>query len=381
LIRIDKYLKGDKVIWAVVILLSLFSLVMAYSASSNLAYRIADGDASQFLFRHARMIVLGLVIMLYVQNMNFKYLSKLSVIAIWVTAILLLVTLLFGRNVNSASRWIMGFQPSDLAKLMLVIYVARKLAMSGDKIKNFKEGLLPILIPMGLICMLILPANFSTAALLFATCFIMLFIAGAAIKHLAAMVGGAVALFGLLLLINTINPELLPRLNTWVTRISSFDSGNVEENYQATQAKLGIANGGIIGTGPGNGIIKNDIYSAQSDFVYAAALEEFGLIIAGIGILLAYIILFFRAIRIGLKAESKFGGFMVLGLSIGFILQALINMGVAVNLLPVTGQPLPLISMGGTSILFTCFALGIILSVSKTVYQENETEIENPVTA
>lgn len=370
MISIDKYLKGDKVIWTVVILLSLFSLVMAYSASSNLAYRIADGDATQFLFRHAKMLVLGIVIMLYVQNVNFRYLSKVSVIAIWITAVLLLVTLLFGRNINAASRWIMGFQPSDLAKVMLVIYVARKLAIGGDKIKNFKEGLLPILIPVGLTCLLILPANFSTAALLFATCFVLLFIAGAALKHLGAVLGVAFAGFGLLLLINTINPDLLPRLNTWMTRISSYDSGAVEENFQATQAKLGIANGGVLGTGPGNGIIKNDIYSAQSDFVYAAALEEYGLIIGGIGVILLYVILFFRAIRIGMKTESKFGGFMVMGLSFGLILQALVNMGVAVNLLPVTGQPLPLISMGGTSILFTCFALGIILSVSRTVYQE-----------
>lgn len=371
-LSIDKYLKGDKAIWSIIILLSIISAIMAYSASANMAYRLTDGDATPFFFKHLVMLVLGIVTIIYLQHFEFRYFSRLSQLGIWVAGALLLVTLLFGRNVNSAQRWIMGFQPSDLAKIVLVIYVARMLAKNKGKIKNFKEGLLPILIPIGAICVLILPADFSTAAMLMAVCFALLFVGGVAVKHLLAVLGGAIGILMLLIALNHMVPGLLPRVHTWEQRLLGYSSGSAEENYQAQRAKVAVANGGVIPRGPGNGTIKNELYSAQSDFVYASIIEDYGSIIGGLGMLLLYLMFLFRSIRIMTKTSSSFGGYLAFGLSFLLVFQALINMGVGVNLLPVTGQPLPLISMGGTSILFTCVSIGIILNISRTVYKEEE---------
>lgn len=373
-LSIDKYLKGDKAIWSIIILLSIMSAIMAYSASANMAYRLTDGDAIPFFFRHLVMLVLGIVTIIYLQHFEFRYFSRLSQMGIWVAAALLLVTLIFGRNINSAQRWIMGFQPSDLAKIILVIYVARMLAKNKDKIKNFKEGLAPILIPIGGICLLILPADFSTAAMLLTVCFVLLFVGGVAIKHLLAVLGGAIGLLMLLIALNHVVPGLLPRVNTWEQRILGYSSGSADENYQAQRAKIAVANGGIWGNGPGNGTIKNELYSAQSDFVYASIIEDYGSLFGGLIMLLLYLMFLFRSIKIMTKTSSSFGGYLAFGLSFLLVFQALINMGVGVNLLPVTGQPLPLISMGGTSILFTCVSIGIILNISRTVYSEEEVE-------
>ena len=373
-LSIDKYLKGDKAIWSIIILLSIMSAIMAYSASANMAYRLTDGDATPFFFRHLVMLVLGIVTIIYLQHFEFRYFSRLSQLGIWIAAALLLVTLIFGRNINSAQRWIMGFQPSDLAKIILVIYVARMLAKNKGKIKNFKEGLVPILIPIGGICLLILPADFSTAAMLLTVCFALLFVGGVAIKHLLAVLGGAIGLLMLLIALNHVVPGLLPRVNTWEQRILGYSSGSADENYQAQRAKIAVANGGIWGNGPGNGTIKNELYSAQSDFVYSSIIEDYGSLFGGLIMLLLYLMFLFRSIKIMTKTSSSFGGYLAFGLSFLLVFQALINMGVGVNLLPVTGQPLPLISMGGTSILFTCVSIGIILNISRTVYREEETE-------
>lgn len=382
--QLKKYLLGDKVIWMVLIILSLFSIVIAYSASSNMAYRLTDGDATPHLFKHAIILVLGIGATYYMHKINFKYFSKISVIGIWLSAILLLLTLLLGESINGSKRWLWRFQPSDLAKIMLVIYVARSLSIKRDIIKDFRNGLLPILIPIGVICGLILPADFSTAAMLFAVCFILLFIGGVAIKHLLAIIGSAVGVFGLLILLNAASPGLLPRVDTWSSRVFAFTSGandpttDNKENYQSNQAKIAIANGGVFGTLPGKGTVKNGLYSAQSDFVFAVTLEEFGLIGGGLTLILLYFILMTRSVRIMSKLESHFGTYLAFGLSFSIVFQALINMGVGVNLLPVTGQPLPLISMGGTSIIFTCISIGIILSVSREVYKDElETNKKN----
>ena len=371
---IEKYIKGDKVIWTVIIILSLYSLVMAYSASSNLAFRIAGGNVVPYLMKHLIILIMGIVFIIYLQFFNFKYFSRLSQIGIFVSILLLFITLLFGVNKGNASRWIMGFQPSDLAKLILVIYVARMLVYKKISIKDFKKGLVPILWPTGLICALILPADFSTAAMLFLVCFIMLFIGGAKLKHLGAIICSGLGFFALLILINLAFPGLLPRVDTWEKRLLSFESGNKKENYQAEMAKRAVANGFLFGKGPGKGHIKNDLYSAQSDFIYASSIEEFGSLFGGVGIVVLYLILFFRSIRIMNNTESSFGSYVVFGLSFMLVFQSLINMGVGVNLFPVTGQPLPLISMGGTSILFTCISLGIILNVSRTVYKDSINE-------
>ena len=368
---IEKYLKGDKVIWTIIILLSLYSIIMAYSSSSNLAFRIAGGNVAPYVIKHTLIIVIGIVLIIYLQFFPYKYFSRLSQIGIFVSIVLLFVTLLFGVSKGNASRWIMGFQPSDFAKLVLILYVSRVLTNKQAEIKDFKKGLVPILWPVILICGLILPADFSTAAILLIVCFTMMFVGGAKIKHLGSIVGAAFMCFLFLILINMAFPGFLPRVDTWEKRMMSYGSGNKQENYQAEMAKRAVANGFLFGKGPGKGHVKNDLYSAQSDFIYASSIEEFGSIIGGIVLLILYMILFFRAIRIMNKVESKFAAHLVFGLSFMLIFQSFINMGVGVNLLPVTGQPLPLISMGGTSILFTCFSLGIILNVSSTVYNDS----------
>jgi len=371
---VEKYIKGDRVIWTVVILLSLYSLVMAYSASSNLAFRIAGGNVAPYLMKHLVILLIGIVLIIYLQFFNFKYFSRLSQIGIFVAIVLLFITLLFGVNKGNASRWIMGFQPSDLAKLILVIYVARMLVYKQVVISDFKQGLVPILWPIAVICVLILPADFSTAALLFIVCFVMLFVGGAKLIHLGSIIGSAIVGFLFLVLLNLAFPGFLPRVDTWQKRLLSFESGSRQENYQAEMAKRAVANGFLFGKGPGKGHVKNDLYSAQSDFIYASSIEEFGSLIGGLGLVVLYLILFFRSIRIMNKTESRFGAYVVFGLSFMMIFQSFINMGVGVNLFPVTGQPLPLISMGGTSILFTCISLGIILNISRTVYKDSADE-------
>jgi cell division protein FtsW len=344
---------------------------MAYSSSSNLAFRIAGGNVAPYMIKHTLIIIIGIILIIYLQFFPYKYFSRLSQIGIFVSIVLLFVTLLFGVSKGNASRWIMGFQPSDFAKLVLILYVSRVLANKKDEIKDFKKGLLPILWPVIIICGLILPADFSTASILLIVCFTMMFVGGAKIKHLSSIIGAAFIGFLFLILINMAFPGFLPRVDTWEKRMMSYGSGNKKENYQAEMAKRAVANGFLFGKGPGKGHVKNDLYSAQSDFIYASSIEEFGSIVGGVGLLFLYMILFFRAIRIMNKVESKFASHLVFGLSFMLIFQSFINMGVGVNLLPVTGQPLPLISMGGTSILFTCVSLGIILNVSSTVYNES----------
>lgn len=379
---IDKYLKGDKTIWTVVILLTLASTVIALSASSNMAYRLTEGDAKPFWFKHVATLIMGFVLMIYLQHFKFKYFSRISQMGIWVAGILLLMTLLFGRNINSAQRWIMGFQPSDLAKIVLILYLARLLTIKHDKLHDFKEGVLPLILPIAGICVLILPADFSTAFMLGTASFILLFVGGVKIKHLLAVVGGAIMLFMMLIMINKVT-GILPRATTWETRMISFFGGGDEseesketkiDNYQANQAKAAVVNGGLFGTKPGRGNVKNDMYSSQSDFVFSTIIEEFGSLIGGFILLILYLTFFFRSIRVALKVNSSFGAYVAFGLSFLLVFQAMINMGVGVNLLPVTGQPLPLISMGGTSILFTCISIGILLNVSKSV-ESNEKQV------
>ncbi|MFT7613861.1 MAG: cell division protein FtsW [Parvicellaceae bacterium] len=369
-----KYLKGDRVIWMIVILLSLCSIVVAYSASSNMAYRLKDGDATSFLIKHSVILLFSFCAIIYIHNIKFSFFSRVSQLGVWVAGVLLFVTLIFGVNKGNASRWIMGFQPSDLAKLVLIIYVARVLSMKKDDIKSFK-GLLPALIPIALICGLILPADFSTAALLFVSCFVLLYVGGAKLKHLAAVVGMMVGLFLTLIAVNEIAPGTLPRAETWKERIVDFFTGEDVENYQSTQAKMAIVNGGAFEFSPGGGDIKKQVYSSQSDFVFTTIVEEYGSVLGGIGLVMAYLILFFRCLKLTAKSTNRFGAYVAFGLSFVLVLQAFINMGVGSTLLPVTGQPLPLVSMGGTSILFTCISIGIVLSISRTIEKGEEADV------
>lgn len=367
------YLKGDRVIWIIAMILAAVSLLSVYSSISALAYKHYDGNTLYYLLKHGLMLSLGMLIIYYIHRIQYKYFSRLSQIAIWVAVALLLFTLIFGANINDASRWLripilnQNVQPSDFAKIALITYVARMLAMKQDTIKSFKDGVLPILIPIGLICGLILPANFSTAALLFAVCLVLMFVGRVAIKHIAMVVGAGVGVFALLILLSSTMPNVLPRLETWKSRIVNFQEPNDEANYQIDHAMMAIQAGGVLPKGPGHGDSRNYLPHPYSDMIYAFIIEEYGSILGGVGLLLLYLILLYRAIRIAGRCERPFGALMVTGLTFSIVLQALINMGVAVKLIPVTGQTMPLVSMGGTSTWLTCLALGMILSVSRSV--------------
>ena len=365
-----KYIKGDKVIWIAVLLLSLLSILVVYSSVVALAYRYKGGDTASYLIKHVFIVSSGILLMYFIHKVKYTYFSRISQLAVFLAAPLLLYTLLNGISAGEASRWLaipgtsLTFQTSDFAKLALISYVARMLSIKQNQIKDFKTAFLPIVIPVGVICALILPANFSTAALLFLTCFVLMFIGRINVKHLLLLVGSGIVV-GLLLIVLIFNfPNAIPRGATWKARIEGFRNGDSESNFQAEQAKIAIASGGVIGKGPGNSMQRNFLPQASSDFIFAIVIEEWGLVTAII-IIFLYLILLFRGVRIANKSEKTFGSLLAIGLTFNLVFQAMINMAVAVNLLPVTGQPLPLISMGGTSIWFTSIAVGMILSVSR----------------
>ncbi|MBL4669552.1 MAG: FtsW/RodA/SpoVE family cell cycle protein [Flavobacteriales bacterium] len=367
---VDKYIKGDRIIWLVVFLLAILSVLTVYSSIVTLAYKYKDGDTIYYLVKHLIILVVGFGLMLGAHNLNYKYYSRISQIAIFISIPLLAITLIFGANINDASRWLVipvinqTFQTSDLAKLALIMYLARLLYKKQDNIQDFKSAFLPIMVPVLVVCGLILPANFSTAAMLFTTSLIIMFIGRVNIKYILSLIGIGLASLMLLMLIASAKPDLLPRMGTWAKRIESFSAGGSEGNYQADQAKIAIASAYPFGKGPGGSTQRNFLPHPYSDFIYAIVIEEYGLA-GGLGVIILYLILFYRGIKIAQRAEKTFGTFLAVGLSFSLVFQAMINMAVAVNLFPVTGQPLPLVSMGGTSIWFTCLAIGIILSVSR----------------
>lgn len=387
-----KKTKGDAVIWAVVILLSIFGLLAVYSSTGTLAYKKQGGNTEFYLFKHLSFLTFGLILMYLSHLVNFKYYSRISQILLILSFVLLPYTLFFGTDINDARRWItlpvigFTFQTSDLAKLALIMYVARFLSKRQDEIKDFKKSFLPVTITIALICALIMPANLSTALVLFATCLLLMFIGRIAFKHILLVVGsGALAATVLVVMALTLPDDALSkiaRLKTWKHRIEHFaarDKGPVDErealqtDYQVVQAKIAIAGGGLIGKGPGNSTQRNFLPHPYSDFVFAIILEEYGLIGASFLILL-YLVLLFRCIRIVIRSPRAFGALLAVGLSFSLVIQAFINMGVAVNIFPVTGLPLPLVSMGGTSLIFTSMAFGIILSVSRDVEEKESSE-------
>jgi cell division protein FtsW len=307
----------------------------------------------------------------------YKYYARISQLAIYLSVPLLLFTYFFGTNLNEASRWYtlplinITFQPSDLAKLALIIYVARLLSKKQENIQDLKKGFISIMAPVVGITILILPSNFSTAAMIFTTCLVLMFVGRIRIKYILLLVLVGIVSFALLILIATNSPKLGGRFGTWQTRIESFTSGDSEANYQVEQAKIAIASGGIFGKMPGNSVQKNFLPHPYSDFIFAIIIEEFGLL-GGILVVLLYLILLFRAIKIVIKSQRNFAAFLTFGVAFSLVFQAMTNMMVAVNLLPVTGQTLPLISMGGTSIWFTSISIGIILSVSREIEASND---------
>lgn len=371
--KIFQYIQGDKAIWAVVALLALFSFLPVYSASSNLAYLYGDGSTLPFLLKHFAHLVLGFAILYGVHKIPCHYFRGLSIIALPVVIILLLITIAEGTTIDgaNASRWIripfvgFTFQTSTLASVVLMTYVARYLSRIKDKEIAFKETLLPLWVPVFVVLGLILPANLSTAAIIFMMVVVLVFIGGYPLKYLGVILGAGLLFLSLFVLAAKAFPEVFPnRVDTWISRVENFsDNEDTAADYQIEKAKIAIASGGVTGLGPGKSIQKNFLPQSSSDFIYAIIVEEFGMI-GAFFLLFLYLLLLFRLVVVAHKADSMFGKLLVVGVGLPIVSQAFINMAVAVELFPVTGQTLPLISSGGTSIWMTCLALGMILSVS-----------------
>lgn len=366
---IERYFKGDKYIWTIVLVLSVVSLLAVYSSTGTLAYKKQGGNTEYYLFKHFFIILMGFVIMYAAHRARYTFYSNMSLIAIVTTVPLLIITLFAGTNLNEASRWItlpvlnMSFQTSDFAKVALILFLARTLSYKQDNIKDFKSAFLPMIIPVILICGLILPSNFSTAAVIFMTAVVLMFIGRVSSKYILMLFASGIVGLALFIGIAYIT-KYDGRIKTWQNRIENHLSGDEKESYQTEQAKIAIATGGLIGKGPGSSTQRNFLPHPYSDFIYAIIIEEYGFI-GGLVVLILYLALFFRVIMIVRKTSKAFATFIAIGCGFSLVFQALINMAVAVNLFPVTGQPLPMLSMGGTSVLFTSLAIGILLSVSR----------------
>jgi len=383
-------IKGDKPLWAVFVLLASFSFLPVYSSASNLAYLYGDGNTFGYLFKHFIHLSLGFFLMYMVHKIPYKYFRGISILMIPVILVLLAYTIFqpgISESMTNSNRWIripivgLGFQPSTLASIIILIYVARYLSKIKDKLITFSQSILPLWVPVFLTISLILPANFSTSAILFSMVMLLCFLGGYPIKYLIGILSSAVILFSIFLLSVKAYPDLFPnRVDTWKSRIVNFvDSKETKSNYQIEKAKIAIATGGIRGLGPGKSVQKNFLPQSSSDFIYAIIVEEYGLI-GGLALLLLYLWFLFRVIIISNKSKSVFGSLLAIALGIPIVFQALVNMAVAVQLFPVTGQPLPLISSGGTSIWMTCLAIGIIQSVRiGSENNDNETDENNPL--
>lgn len=398
-----KKTKGDKVIWALVGLLVLVSLLVVYSATGSLAYKNYKGNTEVYLFKQIVFIALGFCVIYFAHRVNYTLYSRVAKVLFLLSIPLLVYTLFFGATINQGSRWIrlpiinMTMQTSDLARLALFMYLARILSRRQNVIKDFKKGFLPVIGPVAITCALIAPANLSTALLLGSTCMMLLFIGRVSGKHLLLTV--AVAAIPVAILISaamvkhktggddeettTVSAHkskgnrLTARVDTWISRVENFMYGSKEvsndDSYQTDQAKIAIAKGQTFGKGPGNSEQRNFLPQAYNDFIYSIIIEEYGLL-GGAFIIFVYLALLYRCIRLYKRCPYAFGAFLALGLSFTLVLQAMANMAVNVNLFPVTGVTLPLVSMGGSSFLFTCLAIGIILSVARNVEQHEGKE-------
>ena len=380
---LDK-IKGDKIIWSIVLLLAIFSFLPVYSASSN----FGNGFILSNLIKHVAIVLVGIVIMYSIHLIPYKYFKGLSLIFLPFIIAILLFTSLQGNLIDgaNASRWIklpiigLSFQPSSMATVILMVYVSFYLSKNYNKNINFSKTIFPLWIPIILVVFLILPSNFSTAAMIFLMIITLIFIGGYPFKYLLGIGFSGIILFSLFFLTVKNYPDLMPnRIDTWVSRIENFTSSeNSENNYQILRAKSAIATGMVFGVGAGKSSMKNILPQSTSDFIYAIITEEYGTI-GAISILLLYLLLLFRIIIVSYKSDTIFGQLLALGAGLPIIFQAFINMGVAVQLFPVTGQPLPLISTGGTSIWMTFLALGIVLSVSTNRKPKSELSSDNPI--
>ncbi len=378
---LPKYFKGDRVIWGVIFLLSIFSLLAVYSSTGTLAYKYQEGNTAYYIVKHFVLLVAGLGIIFITHLIPFKYYSRLSQLFLYLSIFLLAITLVMGTSLNQASRWLtlpgLGFtiQTSDFAKLALIMYLARVLSLRQNKISDFNGVFVSLILPIVIVCGLIMPANLSTALILFASSFLLMFIGRVKVRYLFG-IGFVGILIIALIIAGVIITGKEGRVGTWQNRIESYFGGENEDNYQIEQSKIAIATGGIFGKGPGNSTQRNFLPHPYSDFIYAIIIEEYGFF-GGIIVLFLYLFLLYRAGVIVRKCRRTFAAFLAIGLTLSLVFQAMINMGVAVHLFPVTGQTLPLVSMGGSSILFTGVAFGIILSVSRSI-EKNEELIINP---
>jgi cell division protein FtsW len=368
--RIAAELKGDRTIWMIIVVLSLFSILAVYSATGSLAWQSRGGNTTYYLITHLVRLGFGLLLVYVCHLLHYRKYKNIAPYLILITIPLLFLTLLFGMSINDAARWIevpglgISFQTSDFAKIALIIYIARELTRKQEYISSFKDAFMPILAPVLIVCGLIAPANLSTALVLFATCLMLMFIGRVDLKYIGLLVLLGVIVFAALIVVGRFEPGLV-RVDTWISRTSEF-LNNPDGGYQVQQAKIAIARGGLIGEGPGNSISRNFLPYSYADFIYAIICEEYGLI-GGTAVLVLYVMLFLRTVKMVTKSPKAFGAFLAIGLSLSLTVQALANIAVSVHLVPVTGLTLPLISMGGTSMLFTCISLGMILSVSKFV--------------
>ncbi|WP_431167299.1 FtsW/RodA/SpoVE family cell cycle protein [Tenacibaculum halocynthiae] len=385
---IFQHIKGDRAIWAIVTVLAIFSFMPVYSASTNLVYVVGNGSTIGHLIKHVVLLITGFAVIYGVHKVPYRYFSGGSVLMLPIVVLLLIFTMAQGTVIEgaNASRWIhipfvgIGFQTSTLAGLVLMVYVARYLARNKEKQIQFKDSLLQLWLPVGLVLILVLPANFSTTAIFFTMILLLVFIGGYPLRYIGYILG--IGLFSLLffILVAKAFPDAMPnRVNTWQSRLESFSKSEGAESYQVEKAKIAIATGGPLGKGPGKSVQKNFLPQSSSDFIYAIIVEEYGLL-GALLVVFIYFLLLFRILITAKKATTIFATLMVVGVGIPIVFQAMINMAVAVNILPVTGQTLPLISSGGTSIWMTCFALGMILSVSASKNETEETILDdNPL--
>ena len=371
-------IEGDKAIWMVVLILSVWSLLSVYSSISFLAVK-AGGNSTKFLTKQGILLMMGLGVIYIVHRINYKYFARLANVVYGLAVIALVLTLVAGSDINDAKRWLeipfvgLTLQTSDFAKVALVMWVAKELHLRREYLDDFRNEVVPILIRIALVCGLILPADLSTALMLGAVTVGMMFVGGVPISGLFRIGGLAMALGMGIYGVGKVSPEMFPRFGTWTNRIEQhigFTTGGAdhvatEGEYQIELAQVAIHNGGLFPSGPGTGTSRNYLPHPYSDMIYAFIIEEWGAIIGGLGLLLIYLIFLYRTILTAKKCDRPFGSYLAMGLGMMITLQALINMAVAVRLFPTTGQPLPLVSYGGTSILFTCLAIGMILAVSR----------------
>jgi len=379
LVRAYQDLKGDKAIWLIIAVLGIFSTLAVYSATGSMAYRQRGGNTEYYLLQQSVFILAGFFLVFLCYRLHYMHYSRLAPFLLVLTIPLLMYTIFFGTNINGASRWITipwidkTFQVSDFARLALIIYLAKSIGQRQEFIKDFNSAFVPIIIPVVIVCGLIAPSDFSTAGLLFLTSLLMMFIGRISLKFVGLLGLMGIMMFSILVVLGTFFPDFV-RLETWISRFNEF-MYNTDGGYQIQQSKIAIANGEFFGVGPGNSVQRNYLPYPYADFIYAIICEEYGLL-GGISILGLYLWLLVRCMSIITQCPKTFGSILAMGLCLNIVIQAFANIAVSVQLVPVTGLTLPVISMGGTSILFTCIAFGIILSVSRYVEEAKLQQIE-----